>query len=143
MTAAQNRSRERPLIMVIDDNPDLLELFHDVLEDECDYVVNPHPDKPPTIEEIRDIRPDVLIIDHRLADGVRGWDIVREVRKTNDLYLLPILFCTADRQQVERVSDDLHELNVTPLVKPFSIDQLVGDVARALHLQGIDPTPCS
>ncbi len=135
-------AQKRPLILVIDDDPDLLQLFHDVLSEECDYVVSPRPEHVPTIDEIRSIAPNVMIIDHRLARGVRGWDVIRAVRAADDLLHLPILFCTADRQQLALVADDLMALRVTPLVKPFSVDQLVGDVAEALGLQGIDPSPC-
>ncbi|MBA3944995.1 MAG: response regulator [Herpetosiphonaceae bacterium] len=135
-------AQKRPLILVIDDDPDLLQLFHDVLTEECDYVVTPRPDQAPSLDEIRCLAPNVMIIDHRLARGVLGWDVVRELRAADDLIHLPILFCTADRQHLALVADDLTALRVTPLVKPFSVDQLVGDVAEALQLQGIDPSPC-
>lgn len=142
MANAARAVRARPLVMVVDDNPDILALFRDVLEDECDYVVTPHPDGSPTVEEIRLVAPDVVVIDHRLAGGVLGWDIVRAIRNTADLDQLPILFCTADRRQVEAVADELTQLRVTPLLKPFNVNQLVGDVAEALRIQGIDPAPC-
>lgn len=143
MPNALGVERQRPLVMVVDDDPSLLQLFHDVLTGECDYVVSPHPRLPPTLEDIRRVAPDVLIMDHRLAEGVRGWDVIREICQTSDLYDLPIVFCTADRKHLERVADDLATLRITPLIKPFSIDQLVGDVGQALRLQGIDPTPCA
>ncbi len=142
MGQAVPRAQRRPLILVIDDDPDVLQLFHDVLTEECDYVVSPHPDQAPSLDEIRYMAPTVMIIDHRLARGVQGWDVVREVRATKDLLHLPILFCTADRQQLALVADDLTALRVTALVKPFSVDQLLGNVAEALQLQGIDPSPC-
>lgn len=135
-------SRTRPLILVIDDNPDLLALFHDVLTDECDYVVNAQPDQVPSLDEIRTIAPDVLIIDHRLTGGVQGWDMIVALRNTVDLCRLPIVFCTADLQYLEQVADDLVTLQVTPLVKPFGVDQLVDDVAQALVTCGLDPSPC-
>lgn len=142
MANALSAVRERPKVLVIDDNPDLLQLFCDVLGEECDYAVTAHGQLPPTVEQIRLIAPDVMIVDHRLAEGVQGWDLILSVRRDDGLRHLPILFCTADLRQLEHIAADMTLLHVIPLVKPFSVDQLVNDVAQALNVRGIDSTPC-
>ncbi|GAC1537303.1 MAG: hypothetical protein NVS2B7_07500 [Herpetosiphon sp.] len=132
----------RPTVLVIDDDPDLIQLFQDVLEVECEYVVAACPDRPPTVDEIRAARPDLLIIDHRLSHGQRGWDLVSKVRATPDLDIVPIVFCTSDSKYVSSMEADFEAQRVIPLLKPFSVDDLVGHVSDALKVRGIDPSPC-
>ena len=81
------RPSPRPRVLVIDDDPALLGLFDAVLSEECDYVVSAHPDHPPTAAEIQHLAPDLVVIDHHLAHGVQGWQLVQDMRALADCVL--------------------------------------------------------
>ena len=61
----------RPRIMVIDDTPELLELFQDLLTDEG-YEVVPFADGIQDIVEVERVRPDLIILDYIIRGGRRS-----------------------------------------------------------------------
>ncbi len=142
MTRVTRVPARRPLVLVVDDDLPLIDLVREVLEGECDYVVFPYPEGAPTMDDIRRIDPDVIIVDQRLSQGALGWDFIQLLRATPDLAAVPVVFCTSDTGYLAQVALDVDRLRVTPLVKPFRVEHLMGEVAGALQRQGIDPAPC-
>lgn len=121
-------------ITVVNDNPEFLELVHDILESDRYDTTTIDGDRPDALEAIRASRPDLLMIDLRMgAEGLHGWDIAQQVRAEPDFEMLPILVCSADVPALAAIEADFAETNhVASLVKPFSIDDLIGAIDRLL-----------
>lgn len=113
-------------VTVVNDNPEFLELVHDILEDERYETTTIDGDRADAIEKIRASRPDVLMIDIRLGtDTLHGWRVAQEIRRDPRFAGLPILVCSGDLAALEETADDLNEQrHVRTLPKPFSIDDL-------------------
>lgn len=115
-----------PRVTVVNDNPEFLELVHDILADERIPTVLVDGDRHDALELVRESRPDVLMIDLRMgSDELHGWDIAQEVRGDAELAEVPILLCSADVEALSRIQDQLDAMRrVSTLTKPFSIDRL-------------------
>ncbi|MCD6350960.1 MAG: response regulator, partial [Armatimonadetes bacterium] len=80
-------------------------------------------------------RPDLVILDLMLPDGVHGFDVLREMRQFTDV---PVIMLTGRDQEVDRVvgiemgADDY-------VVKPFSMRELLARVKVVLRRAGITP----
>jgi two-component system OmpR family response regulator len=80
------------------------------------------------LQAIKDVEPDLVLLDVRLPDG-NGFDVLEHIRRTTDV---PALFVTAATAVSDRVAgfdqgaDDY-------LLKPFSPDELVARVDAALR----------
>ena len=115
-------------ILVVDDEPDLLELVRFNLT-QAGHVVDTASSGTDAIEALRRSPPDLLILDLMLPD-VSGMDICRYVRGNEHLAQLPILMLTAKSEEVDRVVG--FELGADDYVtKPFSPREL------ALRVQAI------
>ena len=83
----------RQRVVVVDDNFETLDLLRDILtEHEYDVEVAPAVDA--GLHEIRDARPDLIIVDLLLSTDQRwlsGWDVVRLARSHAELHRLPII----------------------------------------------------
>lgn len=113
-------------ITVVNDNPEFLELMHDVLEDDRYETTTVDGDRPDALEAIIASHPEVLIIDLRMGtDELHGWTVAQEVRRDDRFRDLPILLCSADIVALQEMESELagHH-RVRSLPKPFSIDQL-------------------
>ncbi len=66
-------------ILVVDDNPDILNLLEILLEGEG-YVVNSSPTAEKAEEIARALPPDLAIVDVGLP-GMRGYELVRRLRR--------------------------------------------------------------
>ena len=121
-------------ITVVNDNPEFLDLVHDILESDRYDATTIDGDRPDALDAIRASRPDLLMIDLRMgAEGLHGWDIAQQVRAEPDFELLPILICSADVPALQALETDLAETNhVASLVKPFGIDELTGAIDELL-----------
>jgi DNA-binding response OmpR family regulator len=122
-------------IVVVDDQPDTLELLRDALTDQG-YDVECAPAVDAGLHEIRDATPDLIIVDLWLSNDQRwlsGWDVVRLARSHAELYRLPILVISADPAALRSRAAEAKRLgNVKLLPKPFRIDQLLAEVQASL-----------
>jgi CheY-like chemotaxis protein len=121
-------------ITVVNDNPEFLDLVHDILEDDRYEVTTIDGDQPDALARIRASRPDLLMIDIRMGtDTLHGWRVAQEVRADPGFDRLPILLCSADLLALENIAGDLAEdHHIRALAKPFTIDDLTQTIDELL-----------
>jgi CheY-like chemotaxis protein len=121
-------------ITVVNDNPEFLALVNDILESDRYEATTIDGDRPDALDAIRASRPDLLMIDLRMGpEGLHGWDIAQQVRDEPQFDHLPILVCSADVPALLALEADLEKTqHVASLVKPFSIDDLIGAIDELL-----------
>ena len=113
-------------VTVVNDNPEFLDLVHDILEDDRYDATKIDGDRPDAVEAIVESRPDVLMIDLRMgSEGMHGWDVAKRVRSDDRFDQLPILLCSADVRALREIGEELDdEHRIQCIEKPFSIDRL-------------------
>jgi two-component system phosphate regulon response regulator PhoB len=117
-------------ILVIDDEPDLLELVRVNLH-QAGYRVETAPTGRRGLEQMRRSKPDLLILDLMLPD-ISGTELCRQVRADGELARTPIIMLTAKADEVDRVVG--FELGADDYVtKPFSPRELTLRVAAVLR----------
>ncbi len=116
-----------PNILVVDDEPPILELVRGYLEREG-FTVRTVDDGLAAVEQVRADEPDVVILDLMLP-GLDGIEVCRRIRTFSDAY---VLMLTARSEEIDRIvglsvgADDY-------LVKPFSPRELVARVKALLR----------
>lgn len=115
-------------ILLIDDDPDILEAMQAMLEDEGYAVVTA--DAHDYIEKIfKDgSLPNLILIDILLS-GKDGREIVQELKSQQDTQHIPIIMTSA-RSSVEKTARESGADDF--LAKPFDIDDLLDMVAKHL-----------
>jgi DNA-binding response OmpR family regulator len=115
------------MILVVDDEPPIIDLVRGYLEREG-YVVHAAGDGPSAVAAVRNLGPDVVILDVMLP-GFDGVEACRQIRAFSDAY---VLMLTARSEEIDRVvglsvgADDY-------LTKPFSPRELVARVKALLR----------
>lgn len=124
-----------PRILVVDDEPDLLELVRFNLT-QAGFEVDTAESGSEAIEQIRRARPDLLILDVMMPD-LSGTDLCRHIRSDQRLADLPIIMLTAKSAEVDRVVG--LELGADDYVtKPFSPRELALRVKAVLRRRSSD-----
>jgi len=130
------RQREKPLILVINDTQEILDLFREILEEEgCDVVLSSF-----GVQEVADVQkidPDLVILDFLIGGEAQGWQLLQKLRMTRATQNLPIIVCTAALQLVRELEGHLTSKNVGLILKPFDIDELVEAVHKGLQPGGL------
>ena len=117
-------------ILVIDDEPDLLELVRVNLH-QAGYRVETAESGRRGLEQMRRSKPDLVILDLMLPD-ISGTELCRQVRADSELARTPIIMLTAKADEVDRVVG--FELGADDYVtKPFSPRELVLRVGAVLR----------
>src|SRR5689334_11916724 len=94
-----------------------------------------------TLKSLEGLRPDLILLDVMLP-GSDGFELCREIRRSNVLGKIPVLFLTARSDEVDRVlgleigGDDY-------MTKPFSPRELVARVKAHLRREEMDAEPAS
>jgi Response regulators consisting of a CheY-like receiver domain and a winged-helix DNA-binding domain len=116
-----------PNILLVDDEPPILELVRGYLEREG-FTVRTVEDGLAAVEQVRADKPDVVVLDVMLP-GLDGIEVCRQIRMFSDVY---VLMLTARSEEIDRIvglsvgADDY-------LVKPFSPRELVARVKALLR----------
>jgi CheY-like chemotaxis protein len=120
-------------VTVVNDNPEFLQLMQDLLQDASYPTTLISGDRDNATELIETSDPQILIVDLRLgSDGMKGLDILLWARDHPTLRHVPVIICTADSWNLEKVKADLGEVgSVTYLAKPFGIEELYEVLAKA------------
>ncbi len=122
-------------ILVIDDEPDLLELVRLNL-DQAGYRVETAETGGEALEQIRSSPPDLIVLDLMLPD-ILGTEVCRQIRSDADLAHIPVIMLTAKADEVDRVVG--FELGADDYVtKPFSPRELTLRVRAVLRRKPSD-----
>ena len=118
------------LIAVVNDYPDFLALMQDLLSEDGYRVATAYEEGRVTAK-LRELHPDLLVLDLVLEQGDSGWEILEEVRRDPELATTPVILCTADTFSVKaRAADLRRHLDVSVLAKPFHIADMRALVRR-------------
>ena len=120
-------------IMVINDTQEILELFREILTDEG-YKVDLYSYGIHDIEEVRRVKPDLIILDYLIGGEQNGWQTLQKLKMTRDTAKIPILVCTAALKQVQEIQGWLTTKGIAVVPKPFDIDDLLVAVKKALEI---------
>ena len=117
----------RPRILVVDDDPAVLELLGKSLQ-LSDYEVDLCSDGPSGLERLSASDYDLLIVDLKMP-GMDGLSVIREARRRN--LELPVIIVTGFSTEANAI--EAINLGVSGyLTKPFRIPRLLNVTARAL-----------
>ena len=127
------------LVLVVNDDRDMLDLYGAVIE-EMGHQPLLRVDLDPDPEIVMATGADAVVIDlqaeaDRLA-GLRAIEALRADPATRDV---PIVLATAAAQEVRPLAKRLKSLDVPVLIKPFAIDQLRDVLGRLLPREDNDP----
>jgi two-component system nitrogen regulation response regulator GlnG len=125
-----------PKLLIVDDEPNLLYSLSKVLRTESLEVVTADTARD-GIEKVRELKPDVVILDVRLPD-MSGLDAFSEMARTDPQ--LPVIMITAYSTMetaIEATKRGAYEY----LLKPVAFDQLRATVQRALQIRHGDVSP--
>ena len=134
----------QPLVYVVDDDLGIRESLRFLLED-AGYAVEEAPDGASALAALHaDARPRIVLLD-RLMPRMSGLETLRAiVEQPAILARVVILFMTArsDPPQSE-LAELLQRHAITTIIKPFDLDTLLAEVARASkRLVGLPLVPC-
>lgn len=114
---------QRPTILVVDDDPVIVDLISSLLED--NYSVVAAYDGRDALRLLRKQRPDLLLLD-LMMPGVDGFTVARQVREKYEDGL-PVLIISAH----PNLHHQTQELGVNGfMTKPFEPEELVMRVAQ-------------
>ena len=123
-------SHER--ILVVDDDREILRLLRGYLE-QAGFVVSVADDGVSALAVLRDLHPDLLLLDLMLPD-MDGWEVTRRIRSDGVLAATPIIMITARVEDTDKILG--LELGADDYVtKPFNPREVLARVRALLRRQ--------
>ncbi|MEO8607075.1 MAG: GAF domain-containing protein [Chloroflexota bacterium] len=124
---------ERPLILVVDDDPLALQLVQDYLsQDRYQIVGTTSPAQ--ALELARKLSPSVIITDIMMP-GISGWEVLRELKADKETAHIPVIILSI----VEQKTVGFYLGAADYLVKPITRETLQAALDRAAHVEPKDP----
>ena len=128
----------RQTILVVDDEPDIVEIIQYNLE-KSGFDVIVAADGPAALEKARDETPDLIVLDLMLP-GLEGTDVCRILKQDERTRYIPILMLTAKSEEIDRIiglelgADDY-------VVKPFSPREIALRIRNILRRRSVPDIP--
>ncbi len=85
-------------ILIIDDDPDIVESMKVVLESEK-FTIDVAATGKEGLKKARLKKPDLIILDVMMETGDKGFEVARELKKDKDYEAIPILMLTAIKEK--------------------------------------------
>jgi CheY-like chemotaxis protein len=120
-------------ILVINDTQEILELFSVILHDEMGLEVTLDSYRPHILEDIKEIKPDLIISDHVFGEEKIGWQLLQSLKMDRATADIPLIICSAAIKDLKEIEGYLTARDVGVLYKPFDVDELISLVNRKLQ----------
>lgn len=120
----------KPKVVVVDDEPAIVEVVCEVLDDaDVDAVACYHGHLAHSC--IRDAQPNLVILDVQMP-GVDGIEVFRLMREDPLTRAIPVIFFTANADKLKQRLPTYHAMNAELLPKPFNVAKLLDLVETTL-----------
>jgi CheY-like chemotaxis protein len=129
---------KRPLILVVNDTQEILDLYRDILAEEgystalYSYAIR-------DLDEIKRVAPDLIVLDFIIEGEAHGWQLLQKLKMDRATAKIPVVVCTAAIGLLRELGGHLRAKHVLAVPKPFDIDDLLGTVSEALASARDDP----
>ncbi len=121
-------------ILIVDDNPDILDLIEATLESEFEVQKAATGNK--ALSKLKEITPDLLILDYMLPD-INGDEICKKVRQDALLMNLPVLMLTG-KGEVEDKVKGLESGADDYMTKPFLPQELIARIRMLIRRSSLN-----
>ncbi len=132
--------RDRPLIVVVNDDTTFLELMEELLEQVEHYQVVLRREWDQAYQFIKELRPDLVLLDIVIGREERGWTILELLTLDPATRPIPVIVCSAALRSLQHHEPLLRQYGVFSLPKPFNLDTLLAMIASALAPESPDGT---
>ena len=120
-------------VLVIDDDPMLLELLQMQLE-RVGFTVITATDSRKGVQRLRDSHPDIVLLDIMLPE-VDGWSTYQQLRQISDTPIIVLSAKAGTRDKTRGLALGIDDY----LTKPYDLGELVDRIQRVLDHDGTDP----
>jgi two-component system KDP operon response regulator KdpE len=114
-------------ILVVDDEPQIRRVLRTTLTG-MGYVVSDASDGNSALEELREVRPDLVLLDYNLP-GQSGLEICRQIRETSDVAIIMLTVRNSERDKIDALDAGADDY----ITKPFSTPELMARVRASLR----------
>lgn len=125
----------RNKVLVIDDSATNIMLIVDILSSQGFDVVSEDKSKN-AILTINNVKPNLILLDIMMP-GISGFDILKQIKESNDIKNIPVIMVTA-KAESENVSKALQLGAIDFIKKPIDMIDLVSRVNNALLMYSKD-----
>ncbi len=129
-------------ILVVNDDPAILDLFEEILTDEGYTVTldNFRRSTSDLMDAVREIHPDLVVMDFVVGGELKGWQLLQATQMDRSVRDIPVIICTAAVKQVTELGGHLQSLGVHVVIKPFDIDDLLDVITKVWETHESDGT---
>ncbi len=131
----EEKSKNKPKILVVDDEERDLRLMEAMLAPEGYEVVLAHSGEE-GLEKIRETHPDIVLLDI-VMPGMNGFEVLRILRQQSNI---PVIMLTA-KKEVTSARDAFHLGADDYVRKPFMKGELLARIRTKLRRAGTELTP--
>jgi CheY-like chemotaxis protein len=135
MGSLEEHMQEIPSILVVDDDPDILDGILMILESQ-NYKLKTARDGIQCLEVLSEEVPNLLILD-LLMPRMDGWGVIREVRNDPKFASMPIMILTTVIEDASRRRYELetgHSMDIQAYIeKPAKPNELLNQVEKLLQ----------
>lgn len=116
----------QPLVLVIDDQPELAELLQTILEDDG-YAVELCTEARQALAQIFAVKPDLIMLDVRMP-GADGWQILKALRENSATSEIPVIMMSAAADKLLIFEELSARYKAQVLLKPFNNKNMLSQV---------------
>lgn len=127
------QKRHRPYILVVDDEPDLVEILTAVLSEQG-FAASGALNGREALEVIRAVKPDAILLDLDMPE-LNGWELLAHLRANDSLQEIRVVILTGKDQSPEDRQRGLSLGASDYLLKPCPPDDIVRALSLALKPQ--------
>ena len=129
-----NFQAKAPCILVVNDSLPLLNLYHDILDDNCEYDIELSDYAFEGIDSIVRLNPKLIILDFEQAEKTEEWLLLQMLKMHDVTVTIPILVCVIAVQEFREQEAHFNKQGIRLLYKPFTKQDLLAAVQDLLTL---------
>ncbi|MGC9394650.1 MAG: response regulator [Anaerolineae bacterium] len=125
--------QEKPTIVCIDDEPEMLRLIRLTLGRRNFELVTAEGGRE-GLDLVRRLKPQLVLLDLMLPD-LDGWAVYQQMKIDEELQHIPVIVVTAKDQSIDKLLG-LHIAKVDDYItKPFGPEELINSINKALGVE--------